>query len=222
MTIRRPGWGLVLITLVSVILFFGLAACGYGSGPGLVANPARAAGLAVIGLAAFASLFSGIHLGGCTQPDAAGRWRLIPLALISLAIAGLPPWADRRDWLTLGGEPARYVGLACLLVGACLRVGPMFRLGDRFTWPLAAQAGHALLTDGMYRRIRHPSYAGAWLGAVGWALLFRSGAGLILAASLFPCFDPILRAEEESLLAEFGPAYAAYRRRTWRLIPGIY
>ena len=222
MTIRRPSWGLVLITAVSVALFFGLAAWGYGSWAGLVADPARASGLAVIGLAAFASLFSGIHLGGCSRPDAAGRWRLIPLALLSLAIAALPPWADRRDWLTWGGEPARYLGLACLALGAWLRVGPMFRLGDRFTWPLASQPGHALLTDGMYRWVRHPSYAGAWLGALGWALLFRSGVGLALAASLFPGFDPIIRAEEESLRAEFGPAYDAYRQQTWRLIPGIY
>ena len=222
MTIRRPSWGLVLITAVSIFLFFALAAWGYGSWVGLVAEPTRATGLAVIGLAAVGSLFSGIHLGGCAQPDAVGRWRLIPLAVIGLALASLPPWADRHDWLTFGGTAVRSVGLALLLAGAVLRVGPMFLLGDRFTWPLATQPGHALLTTGLYRWVRHPSYAGAWLGAMGWALLFRSGVGLVLAALLFPFFDPVIRAEEASLLAEFGDPYERYQRRTWRLIPWIY
>lgn len=222
MMIRRPSVGLTLITAVAVALFFGLAARGYGSWPGLVADPARAAGLAVIGLAAAISLGSGIHLGGCARPDARGRWRLIPLNLISLALAWFPPFADPRGLGTVGGEPVRYLGLACLALGAVLRVAPMFLLGDRFTWPLATQPGHALLTTGLYRWVRHPSYAGAWLGAAGWCLLFRSGAGLILAALLFPCFDPIIRAEEEALLAEFGEAYAAYQRRTWRLVPRLY
>lgn len=176
----------------------------------------------MIGLAAFASLFSGIHLGGCAKPDSQGRWRLIPLALISLALAWLPPFSDRRDLLTIDGGAARSVGLILLVAGAILRVGPMFLLGDRFTWPLAAQREHPLLTSGLYRMIRHPSYAGALVGAVGWVLLFRSGAGLFLVALLFPFFLPVIDAEEALLQAEFGEAYAAYRRRTWRLIPFVY
>ena len=219
---HRPSLGLIAITAISVGAFFGLAAVAWGSWGGLIAHPARAAGLGLIGLAALASLGSGIHLGGCAQPDAIGRWRLIPLALLSLAIAWIPPYADQRGLMTLGGDPARWVGLAGLALGAVLRVAPMFVLGDRFTWPLATQRDHVLLTTGLYRCIRHPSYAGAWLGAIGWALLFRSGLGLVLAALLFPLFNPIVTAEERSLRAEFGEAYASYQRRTWRLVPYLY
>ncbi len=53
-------------------------------------------------------------------------------------------------------------------------------------------------------------------------MVFRSGLGLILMALLLPAFLPVVRAEEKFLLAEFGEEYAAYRRRTWRLIPLIY
>ena len=222
MIVHRPSSGLIAITATSVAAFFGLAGLGYGSWANLVANPARAAGLAVVGLAALASLGSGIHLGGCTGPDSRERWRLIPLALISLAIAVLPPYAERRGWGLIGGEAIRRAGLALLVAGSDGRVGPMFLLGDRFTWPLAAQREHPLLTTGLYRHVRHPSYAGAWLGAIGWALLFRSGIGLALAALLFPFFDPVIRAEERSLRAEFGAAYDHYQRRTWRLIPFLY
>ena len=222
MRLHSPSLGLIAITFISVGVFLGLAAVAWGSWAGLVAHPARMAGLAVIGLAALVSLGSGIHLGGCAQPDAIDRWRLIPLALLSLAIAALPPFADRREIATFGGDAVRYLGLVPLVVGAVGRVGPMFSLGDRFTWPLAIQRDHALLTTGLYRVIRHPSYAGAWLGAFGWALLFRSGIGLILAALLFPLFNPIIQAEEAALRAEFGDEYATYQRRTWRLIPFVY
>ena len=222
MILHRPSWGLTVITATSVAAFFGMAALGYGSWADLLANPTRAGGLAVIGLAALISLGSGIHLGGCTGPEARERWRLIPLALISLAIALVPPYAERRGWGLVGGEAVRLVGLGLLLAGAVGRVGPMFLLGDRFTWPLAAQREHPLLTTGLYRHVRHPSYAGAWLGAIGWALLFRSGIGLALAALLFPFFDPVIRAEEQALRAEFGIEYDRYQQRTWRLIPFLY
>ncbi len=222
MTIRRPSGGLVLITGISVVAFFGLAAWGYGSWAGLIADPIRAAGMLVIGLAALASLGSGIHLGGCAQPDSAERWRLVPLALLSLTLAWFPPFGDARGLAVLDGAAVRLVGLALLILGASFRVGPMFLLGDRFTWPVATQRRHSLQTTGFYRTIRHPSYAGAWVGALGWVLLFRSGPGLILVALLFPLFNPIIAAEEALLMAEFGPAYASYRRRTWRLIPFLY
>ncbi len=222
MTIQRPSRGLLAVTTISVFAFFGLAAWGWGSPSGLGEDLSRASGLGLIGLAALASLFSGIHLGGCARPDSRGQWRLIPLALISLGLAWFPPFGDRRGWFTIDGDATRYVGLAFLGVGAVLRVAPMFLLGDRFTWPLAAQREHPLLTSGLYRVIRHPSYAGALLGAIGWVALFRSGPGLFLVALLVPFFLPVIKAEEALLLDEFGEDYAAYRRRTWRLVPFFY
>ena len=91
-----------------------------------------------------------------------------------------------------------------------------------FTWPLAEQPPHALLTTGPYRLVRHPSYAGALVGAFGWALLFRSAPAFGLIALLFPFFVPVIAAEEATLVDEFGDAYRDYRRRTWRLIPFVY
>lgn len=76
----------------------------------------------------------------------------------------------------------------------------MFALGDRFTWPLATQPDHRLVASGFYRHIRHPSYSGALVGGIGWVLLFRSGLGLILVASLVPFLLPLIHDEESSTL----------------------
>lgn len=87
---------------------------------------------------------------------------------------------------------------------------------------MAIQPGHELLTSGVYSVIRHPSYSGLLINALGWAFAFRSGVGLLLTASLIPPLLARIRAEETLLRTQFGDAYDAYCRRTSRLIPGLY
>jgi protein-S-isoprenylcysteine O-methyltransferase Ste14 len=137
-------------------------------------------------------------------------------------MAVVPALDDRRDLATLDGDATRYLGLVLMIVGSVLRVGPMFAQGRRFTWPLASREPHPLITSGFYRLVRHPSYLGAFLGGIGWVLVFRSGLGLIVMAMLLPVFLPVVRAEEDLLMSEFGEEYEAYRRKTWRLVPFLY
>jgi protein-S-isoprenylcysteine O-methyltransferase Ste14 len=60
------------------------------------------------------------------------------------------------------------------------------------------------------------------LNALGWSLAFRSVAGIVLTALFIPPLIARMIAEERLLLTTFGPAYEAYRARTWRLIPYLY
>ena len=60
------------------------------------------------------------------------------------------------------------------------------------------------------------------LGLIGWALVFRSAVGLGAGVLGFPLLATRIESEEALLAAHFGEAYAAYRRRTWRLVPGLY
>ena len=78
------------------------------------------------------------------------------------------------------------------------------------------------MTTGIYATIRHPSYLGLLMTAVGWVLVFRSGVGLIIAALFVPIILGRIRAEERLLAVQFGAEYDAYRKRTSRLIPGVY
>jgi protein-S-isoprenylcysteine O-methyltransferase Ste14 len=70
--------------------------------------------------------------------------------------------------------------------------------------------------------IRNPSYLGALVMTLGWALAFRSIVGIVLAAILIPPLVARMRAEEGLLHSHFGGEYDAYRARTWRLIPWFY
>jgi protein-S-isoprenylcysteine O-methyltransferase Ste14 len=208
--------------LGSTALFIGLAALGWGGLGALLAHPARAAGCLVVALSAVAAMFADLDLSRGSAGVARYRWAFVLVVPLALAWVWLPAYADRHDFATLDGDAVRYLGVFLIAVGVVLRVGPMFVLGRRFGLPLAPQEEHRLVTSGFYRFVRHPSYLGALVGGAGWVLIFRSGIGLLLAALLVPAGIPLIRAEERRLEAEFGEEYAAYRRRTWRLLPFVY
>lgn len=98
----------------------------------------------------------------------------------------------------------------------------MFVLGRRFSGLVAIQAEHKLVTDGIYSRIRNPSYLGLVVNMLGWALTFRSGVGVLLTAVAIPILIARIYSEERLLREHFGAEYDAYCARTWRLIPWVY
>lgn len=79
-----------------------------------------------------------------------------------------------------------------------------------------------MVTGGIYRVIRNPSYVGMLVGTLGWGLAFRAGVGVLLAALIVAPLIARIRAEERLLRAQFGAEYDAYCARTWRLIPWVY
>jgi protein-S-isoprenylcysteine O-methyltransferase Ste14 len=98
----------------------------------------------------------------------------------------------------------------------------VFVLGRRFSGLVAIQAEHKLVTDGIYSRIRNPSYLGLVVNMLGWALTFRSGVGVLLTAVAIPILIARIYSEERLLREHFGAEYDAYCARTWRLIPWVY
>ncbi|HEY2553805.1 MAG TPA: isoprenylcysteine carboxylmethyltransferase family protein [Candidatus Cybelea sp.] len=169
-----------------------------------------------------AAMLAGGGISRGEREDRANRWVLIPFSLLGLALAVVPPYADRIGFLTFGGDAIRWAGLALFVIGGALRIWPVFILGNRFSGLVAIQRGHQLVTTGIYGVIRHPSYAGLLISSVGWSLAFRSALGLIFTALLVPVVIARIRSEEGLLGAHFGAEYDAYRARTARLIPAIY
>ena len=212
---------LAVIT-ISAILFYGLAIAGFGGAGAFFANPARVA-LTIVGLALFvAAFFAGGSLSAGEREDQGNRWVIGAFALVGLLLGYTPALSDRYDLLTIDGDLVRWIGVALFAIGGALRLAPVFVLGRRFSGLVAIQTDHRLVTNGIYRFIRHPSYLGLIVNTFGWALAFRSIVGILLAVLVILILIARIRAEEALLLSHFGAEFEAYRARTWRIIPGLY
>lgn len=83
--------------------------------------------------------------------------------------------------------------------------------------------GHTLVTDGVFRYIRHPMYAAHWLWAIAQPLLLQNWiAGLSMAASMLPLYLVRVRQEEQMMLEQFGEEYRVYMGRTGRVVPRLW
>jgi protein-S-isoprenylcysteine O-methyltransferase Ste14 len=222
---QRLVWG--VFSVLSTAILFGMSFAAFVLGGGeplaffqsLARLGAIAVSLVLAMLVVFCD-FGGMNPG--KREDRGNRWIFGPIILLSLGLAILPAWLDGRDWWTTDGIITPYVGLALLSLGGAIRLAAVFVLGRRFTGLVAIQQQHRLQTTGLYRHIRHPSYIGMLLYMAGYVLVFRCWMGLMLVAGTMAILVARMNAEEALLESEFGDEYASYRRRTWRLVPGVY
>jgi protein-S-isoprenylcysteine O-methyltransferase Ste14 len=217
-----PKWAMILITAGSLALYVGFAVWGWGGWSPFIAHPARAGVVVALVVISIAAMFTSGNISSGRREDTANRWIFLPFLVLGFLLAWLPAYTDRCDLWTIDGDTVRYLGLALFVIGSVLRVAAVFVLGRRFSGLVAIQEGHELETGGLYRVIRHPSYLGLLLGLFGWALVFRSGIGVLVSLLLIPPLVARMNSEESLLESEFGDRYADYRRRTWRLLPFLY
>ena len=215
---------IVRVTLVlgGTAAYLGLAILGWGGWTAFFSHPVLVALAVVLFILAGVSLFAGGNLSPGVREDRSNRWVIGTLTLLGLLAASLPAYTDRQGFWTFDGEPMRWLGVGLFAVGGALRLWPGFVLGPRFSGLVAIQPGHTLVTGGVYGVIRHPSYLGLLVNALGWSLAFRSGVGVLLTALMIPPLLARIHAEERLLRAQFGDEYDAYCARTSRLIPGLY
>ena len=212
----------LLLVVPAVLLFVGLAVLGYGGIAAFFSNPALTALAAVTLALVVASLFTVANVSTGVREDRGNRWVLLAFTVIGLLGAWAPAYADRESIWIVGWPWVRWLGVALYALGGILRLWPVFVLGRRFSGLVAIQPGHQLVTTGLYGLIRNPSYLGLIVLMLGWGLAFRSWIGVLFAVLTIPVLVGRIRAEEALLGYEFGEAWAAYRARTWRLVPWVY
>jgi len=183
--------------------------------------------------AVFIALSSGWLLGegwfalSTTMRDPAARdpsEPLLTLALVGGLVGGVVAALAAESLALPGGRWSLAVlGLCVFGAGIALRVWAVRTLGRFFRYTIVVDADHRVVEDGPYRRLRHPSYTGLLVAALGIGIALANW--LALAACLLPAlvgFSARLLHEERVLAAELGEPYRAYMRRTRRLIPGLW
>jgi len=115
------------------------------------------------------------------------------------------------------------LGVLCLAAGLWLFHRSHSDLGRYWSITLEMRQEHRLITQGVYRDVRHPMYTAFFLYSIGQVLVvpnWIAGPSYLVTFGLLFAFR--LRAEEKMMLDAFGDDYAAYMARTKRLIPGIW
>lgn len=135
-------------------------------------------------------------------------------------------WVATR-WLAFADYPQHPVpfvaGLGCLAGGLWFLHRSHADLGTNWSITLEVREKHQLVTQGVYRRIRHPMYMALFLYSLGQALVLPNWiAGPSYLVTFGLLFALRLRPEERMMREQFGADYDAYVARTKRLIPGIW
>ena len=130
----------------------------------------------------------------------------LPLAGGLLALGGIFRFAPGPH------GPARPLGLLLGLIGLAGVIVSRYTLGRSFS---VAPKATALVTRGIYSRIRNPIYISGEIFLAGLILILWRLDLLVILLAIAPV--QIFRARREAVVleAKFGDAYREYRQRTW-------
>lgn len=84
-----------------------------------------------------------------------------------------------------------------------------------------AQRRDAVADTGPFQYVRHPIYASIYVLSVGLGLVFFAWAWFLVLVVFAPLWYLECRREEADMLDRYGETFAAYRRQTKMLIPGV-
>jgi len=152
------------------------------------------------------------------------------LGLLSVRIFFIPgvyaltPWLDGADYRLLSEARGRIGGIGAVILAFAVWMFRRSHADLMRNWSLLLQLWekHQLVTEGVYRSIRHPMYASQWLWSTAQPLLLQNWiagwSGLLLFLPLYLLRVPH---EEQMMLEQFGEAYRAYMSRTGHVVPRL-
>ncbi len=119
-------------------------------------------------------------------------------------------------------DAIKVAGLILFLTGFVIRMLARKTLGKFFSTQLRVLDDHEIVTNGIYRYIRHPAYLGLLCIFLAIPLLFYSLYGFILIILGIPDVIYRIRREEGMLITRFGNSYLEYMKTSKKLLPFIY
>lgn len=148
---------------------------------------------------------------------------------IAYGIAACSGWIEfitERSYFPTWKEPSSisYFGLILCIGGEVLRKSAMFTAKHNFNHIVQSEKmdNHELVTYGVYRLCRHPSYVGWFYWSIGTQLILQNPFCLLAyAVASWKFFHDRILFEEITLLNFFGEDYLEYQKRVGTGLPFI-
>jgi protein-S-isoprenylcysteine O-methyltransferase Ste14 len=118
---------------------------------------------------------------------------------------------------------AVWIGLVLFWGGISLRLWSFRTLGRLFTFTVQTSTDQPVITEGPYRVIRHPSYAGLLLVILAMGLFIGNWWSLLcLSVAVTTGLVIRIRVEERALMQNLGEGYRSYASTHKRLVPFVW
>ena len=117
---------------------------------------------------------------------------------------------DPKGWLPLDYLPFEIFGIVLFFVGGLLVI-----LG----WSKIFNAKDNLVTDGIYKYLRHPQYLGILLATLSLIIYRFSPISVILWPVLVIIYYQLARKEEKNVEGKFGEKFLEYKRNVSMFLP---
>ena len=141
------------------------------------------------------------------------------------AFLGVLGWYWVFGWLLISGysDPVyplpEHVWFA-LCISLCL-IGSVIMIAADAQKYYTLRLQRGLITDGLYRYIRHPNYLGEMMIYSSFALMVWHWLPMLVLAWVWLGVFAVNMIHKEASMSRY-PEWAAYRLRSWWLVPGIW
>ncbi|MGE3622720.1 MAG: isoprenylcysteine carboxylmethyltransferase family protein [Bdellovibrionales bacterium] len=205
-------------------VFFGVAAWVYftnalaqllHAGPSQSIAMKAVSVLSMFAMAAFVLLIACLYAVRLRPVSKFAGWKATAAALLGAFLMWGLLFLEPRADLPVG---FKLTSSALILIGNIYAIIALRHLGRSFS---ILPEGRALVTTGPYRFMRHPLYFAEFFATLGAAMVFWSWPAFLLFTAQVTMQFARMHYEEKVLRETFS-GYAAYSRRTARVIPGIY
>lgn len=128
-------------------------------------------------------------------------------------------------WLLISGTaqpdyPLPDAAWYCLCISLCLFGSALMIAADAQKY-FTLRLKRGLITDGVHRYVRHPNYLGEMMIYGGFALLVGHWLPWLWLAYVWLGLFAVNMAMKEASMSRY-PEWAAYKKRTWWLVPYVF
>jgi protein-S-isoprenylcysteine O-methyltransferase Ste14 len=156
-----------------------------------------------------------------------GMWSIaLRFVLFLYMVAVAIVFAVNPPWLNLFAAPfptwSRWMGVGLGVLSLPLLIWVHHTLGRHWSTNLQLKQNHTLITEGLYRWVRHPMYTALFGFFVGLALISASWLIVVLVVAAVLVLYARIDKEETMMIDQFGDEYRAYMQRTGRFLPRLH